>query len=149
VPLIVRAPGMLPGGRTIDETVRTIDVLPTTLDLLGIEPPPQLAGISLLPALRGTGPFPEESFAEDRQSTDLVALRRAGWKWIHSPGHQELYHLTEDPLERQPLDEQPPQELSARLSSFLERFPSTSGLAVKLDPSTQEQLDDLGYGGQR
>jgi arylsulfatase A-like enzyme len=54
VPLIVRGPGIVGGGR-IDANVGLVDVLPTALDLLGVAVPRgfQASGNSLAAALRG------------------------------------------------------------------------------------------------
>jgi Sulfatase len=46
VPLFVKAPGQA-AGETVDETVSTLDVLPTIADHLGIELPWELPGVSL------------------------------------------------------------------------------------------------------
>ena len=51
VPCLFRAPGLLP--RTIDAPVSLLDVLPTSLELLGLRASLPLDGISLLPAMRG------------------------------------------------------------------------------------------------
>ena len=63
VPLIVRGPGIVGGGR-IAANVGLVDVLPTALDLLGVAVPRgfQPSGNSLAAALRGG------SGADDRQS---------------------------------------------------------------------------------
>ncbi|OLD15006.1 MAG: hypothetical protein AUJ01_13115 [Acidobacteria bacterium 13_1_40CM_3_65_5] len=61
VPLILRGPGMMSGGR-IDATVGLVDLLPTALDLLGVALPRgfQPSGNSLAAVLRGgTGPTPD------------------------------------------------------------------------------------------
>ena len=49
VPLIVKAPGCLPG--MVSETVGTIDLFPTIVDLLGVKAPGGLEGRSLAPFL--------------------------------------------------------------------------------------------------
>jgi arylsulfatase A-like enzyme len=51
VPLLVRGPGLDP--RVVEEPVSLVGLLPTVLDLLGVEPPQGLHGVSLAPALRG------------------------------------------------------------------------------------------------
>jgi arylsulfatase A-like enzyme len=150
VPLFLRAKGRFPEGRVVEETVRSVDVLPTALDLLGLAIPAGLAGESLLPALRGQRPFPISAFAEERaHGYELLTLRRDGWKWIRGPGHTELYHLTEDPLETEPLAGEPPSELRDELLSFPAHFPARARtefeLEDMLDPATLEQLRALGY----
>jgi membrane-anchored protein YejM (alkaline phosphatase superfamily) len=54
VPLIVRAPSA-PAGRTVPTIVRTIDILPTALELAGVEAPEGIFGESLVPLFPGAG----------------------------------------------------------------------------------------------
>jgi arylsulfatase A-like enzyme len=146
VPLVVRAPGRLPAGRVVEDSVSSVDVLPTALDLLGLPIPSGLAGESLIPALRGERAFPATAFAEERANGfDLVALRRDGWKWIRGLGHRELYRLDRDPLEADPLSGEPPRALRDELEAFPLRFPARKSAEVELDPSTLELLRALGY----
>ncbi len=56
VPLILRAPGIAPGRRP--EPVSHVDVMPTLLELAGLEPPPGLRGVALGPFLRGGTAIP-------------------------------------------------------------------------------------------
>ena len=51
VPLIMRLPGILPAGKRINQMVRTIDIMPTILDLLGISSDASIQGANLLPAI--------------------------------------------------------------------------------------------------
>jgi len=53
VPLILRLPGAVPEGRRIRELVRTVDILPTVLDILGIPLNTVVQGSSLRPLLAG------------------------------------------------------------------------------------------------
>lgn len=57
VPLILRAPGLLPGRRA--EPVSHVDVMPTLLELAGLEAPPGARGLALGPYLREGTPLPE------------------------------------------------------------------------------------------
>ncbi len=52
VPLIVRGPGIRAGSRA-SGFIYLLDVLPTMLDLAGIEIPPEIEGISFRPVLEG------------------------------------------------------------------------------------------------
>jgi arylsulfatase A-like enzyme len=53
VPLIFWAARGLPAGRVVETPVTLADVVPTVLDVLGMTPPPGLAGRSLVPLWRG------------------------------------------------------------------------------------------------
>jgi N-sulfoglucosamine sulfohydrolase len=56
VMLILRGPHPFDGGRVVDSLVSHIDLYPTICDHLGIERPPFLQGVSLMPLLRGETP---------------------------------------------------------------------------------------------
>ncbi|MBI3491329.1 MAG: sulfatase [Acidobacteria bacterium] len=51
IPLIIAGAGMAP--RTVGDQVRIVDVMPTLLELLGVEIPKPVQGRSLLPLVRG------------------------------------------------------------------------------------------------
>ncbi len=57
IPLIIHDPRH-PEGKVIEGITRSVDLLPTLLELLEIPAPPGLEGVSLLPAWRG-GPLPD------------------------------------------------------------------------------------------
>jgi len=114
VPMIWRVPG-LQGGAATDALVEGVDILPTVLELCGVETPPGVQGRSLGGLLRGgAGARGRESvLLQERQAPDLevrgidpdtiwqVGVRTAEWKLIHYHGypHGELYDLREDPGE--------------------------------------------------
>lgn len=146
VPLLLRMPGRLTPGRVVEPTVRSVDVLPSVLELLGLPIPAGLAGESLLPALAGARPFPPTAFAEElAHGYGLFALRREGWKWIRAPGHEELYRLDRDPRERAPLPDPVPEDLRAEARSFAERYPLRRRSEVELDEALLDNLKALGY----
>jgi arylsulfatase A-like enzyme len=53
IPLIVWAPGRVPAGRVIDESVSIVDVLPTLMDYAGLPAEHSLDGRSLRPVIDG------------------------------------------------------------------------------------------------
>lgn len=62
VPLIIRWPAHMEGGRVVEQIASHIDILPTLLDFCGLPAPvkPALDGISLRPLLEGeTGGWPD------------------------------------------------------------------------------------------
>ncbi len=98
VPLIVHWPQM-GGGLVRDELCSQIDILPTLLDGLDLEPSPRAMGRSLMPALAGGEPPPDpEALSEVGQHTMLRTRRH---KYVID-GHGDgaaLYDLEEDPDE--------------------------------------------------
>lgn len=83
---IMRGPGGFSGGRVIDSLVSQIDLFPTLCELLEIEPPPWLQGVSLMPLIRGeTTAVREEIFAEVNYHAayePMRAIRTRRWKYI-------------------------------------------------------------------
>ena len=57
VPLVIAGPG-IPGGRSVEKVVSSLDLFPTILEACGSPLPPGLQGASLYPFLRGDGPLP-------------------------------------------------------------------------------------------
>src|SRR3954449_9299612 len=65
VMLLMRGPGGFTGGKVFNTMVTHLDVYPTICDLAGIEHPPWLQGVSLLPLVRSeTDRLHDEIFAE-------------------------------------------------------------------------------------
>jgi arylsulfatase A-like enzyme len=58
IPLIIHDPRLPERGR-IDSVVRSIDLAPTLLDLIGVQPKPDMDGVSLAPCLATSSPCPE------------------------------------------------------------------------------------------
>lgn len=103
VPLFVASPE-LPGGRVLSAQVRTMDVAPTVLDLLGLPPDLGLGG-TLVPALTGLGPVPDPvAYSESMRprvshsGAPLKTLRTQDLKFVWS-ARPEWYDLTQDPAE--------------------------------------------------
>ena len=107
VPLIIQLPGRTTGV-TIDDRVSSIDLMPTMLDLLGIDPSDkakgQLRGQSLVTAMQGTtvkrDVFSETNYREYTYKRSITAPD--GWKLIYTLElrSRELYNLTDDPGEK-------------------------------------------------
>lgn len=55
IPLIMRMPGVVQPGATVEEMVLNIDIAPTLLDLAGVQAPAIMQGKSMLPLLDGSG----------------------------------------------------------------------------------------------
>ncbi len=86
VMLIMRGPGGFTGGRVIDGLVSQIDVFPTLCDLLSIDPPGWLQGVSLMPMIRGdTETVRDEIFAEVNYHAayePMRCIRTSRWSYI-------------------------------------------------------------------
>jgi arylsulfatase A-like enzyme/tetratricopeptide (TPR) repeat protein len=154
VPLVLSWPGRLPQGRRLGGQVRSIDLLPTLLELLG-QPAVATSGASRAASLVGATPVPDnESYAESLFGqlhfgwAPLRALRGQGFKYIDAP-HAELYDLRADPGEtRNRLDErgQVAGAMRERLRGFDRGGPARAAPG-SADPDAAERLAALGYVG--
>lgn len=154
VPLILRGPG-LPRDEVIGSLVRTVDVAPTILDLLGLDPLTGVHGTSLAPLIRG-GAGEDWNPIAYGESIEIMSflggvplrfVREGNWKYIHKVG-AELYDLDTDPHELDNVIERHP-EIAARLRSRLE--PLIAGTSapddaqIAIDAAALERLHALGY----
>jgi arylsulfatase A-like enzyme len=155
VPLLLWGPAELPAGRRVDGLVRTIDLLPTALDWLGLPVPADLPGSSLLPRLSGSAPAAEErsaygesiEFARVFEGMPLRYLRRGDWKYIHAP-EPELYRLSEDPHELHNLADRQPERvaaLRAELEALVRGASPRADASAAISPGERERLSALGY----
>jgi arylsulfatase A-like enzyme len=154
----------------VDDWVSLVDLFPTLLDLMGIEPPAEvrggIEGRSLLPYLVGRRPEPRPVFAESGTSYfpeemqgrrvhfgvkgRLRSVMDGRWKLIWTPGQEpprafELYDLERDPEETENLYQPNHPELP-RLSRLLERWLRDSPRPDR-GPSAEDRrlLRSLGY----
>jgi choline-sulfatase len=154
VPLILRAPGVQKGIR-VSRQVRTIDVLPTTLDLMGARPPAACQGASLLPLLSGKSVAETSSYAETlfpkitMHWAELRAIRTGRWKYIRAP-KAELYDLEQDPGEKNNVLAAHPDEYRALERKLVTISQVGQGQTEKvqanhMDRRTMDELKSLGY----
>jgi arylsulfatase A-like enzyme len=161
VPLLLRVPGVAP--RRVEEFVRTVDLLPTLLELFGLDDPDAglREGISLVPELLGrarVAPRPPQ-LAEIRlkDGYHADALVRAPYKLYHDVSNDRvrLYDLAEDPAELRDLASERP-ELAAELRAELDAVRAAAaakgarfepGARVEHTPEELRHLQELGYAG--
>ena len=86
VMLIMRGPGGFTGGRVVNSLVSHVDLFPTVCDLIGVEPPDWLQGVSLMPLVRGEAEdVRDEIFAEVNYHAayePMRCVRTKRWKYI-------------------------------------------------------------------
>jgi len=105
IPMVMRAPGL--PARRVTGLASLVDVLPTVVDLFGLEPMP-VDGLDLVPTVRGRGDLPERSiYAESMYArrfgwSPLRAIRDGRFKLVDAP-RPELYDLETDPFEEHDL----------------------------------------------
>lgn len=163
VPLIFSAPGLIPEGTKVDTQVRHIDIAPTILDAVGIDPLPIGLQPSLIPAMRGEDRQDRPAITEALQTmlhdevNRLVGLRTGRFKYITAPDdptvEPELYDLESDPLERRNLATEQPgllDELQLQLDRLQHGENGLSRLKdQRMSPEEEEmvrqRLEALGY----
>jgi tetratricopeptide (TPR) repeat protein len=147
---LMSGPGV-PVGLRMKQQARSIDVLPTVLELMGVPAPQGMQGVSLAPALSGrtlpgTYSYSETLFSKINMGwTELRAIRTDRWKYIRAP-KPELYDLAEDPGETQNVIAARPAE-ARELAAKLEEI-AASGEKVQTvmaGQRTMAQLRSLGY----
>ncbi len=110
VPFVARMPDTVPAGETSGDLIGFSDVLPTLVDFAGVEPPEgTLDGVSFAPQLRGKPGEPRQWlfswYTKGPYRSSIDAARRFAWdkRWkLYDDG--ELYHIADDPREKQPIE---------------------------------------------
>jgi len=99
VPLLIHYPPRIAPG-IVDEGVDQVDVLPTILDAIGAEAPPQLQGQSLAPLAAGVGRgWPRPSYASQFEYAHTMRIGR--WKLkVGKRGVATTLDVVGDPDER-------------------------------------------------
>lgn len=161
VPAILYGPG-IPRGRVVTARVRLVDLVPSLVELYGLDPwPGRLDGSSFVPLIRGAAEERARAvYAEVHHASrdflgrdaEMYALTLGKWKYIHRPAsdRHELYDLEGDPAE---LDnvyrEDHPVALLSR--SRLHALGAITGYTVPADQMGRDDLDalrSLGYLGE-
>jgi arylsulfatase A-like enzyme len=116
VPCIASWPGTIPAGRTSDELLTTLELMPTFAGVAGAKLPEGLVvdGHDMLPVLKGAAASPrEEMYWEFRGEK---AARIGKYKWIDSAKARGLYDLAADIGEQHDLSQEHP-DIAARIAN--------------------------------
>ncbi|MGA1863873.1 MAG: sulfatase-like hydrolase/transferase, partial [bacterium] len=161
VPLIISCPGNFQKNGKVASLVKTIDIMPTILELTGIETEGSLIqGSSLVHFLKGDDKEMKIDLYCESQYPKLNLnwaplegiLTSEGWKFIYAP-KPELYNLKEDPKELKNLFSIDPQMAKSLHERFLSLKKDLTEKAqavedaksVALSNETRERLRSLGY----
>jgi len=155
VAMIIKGEG-LPQGIVIKNMVRSIDLVPTLLDLVGISTEEYgFDGSSLLPVIE-KGEIRKEAYSEElfehRGEGALQSLRTEEFKFIRNLtlNIEEYYHLPKDPQEKNNIIDQQDKEtiinLRKKLNAYL-RTKVTAGkeFSQKEKKAIDQRLRSLGY----
>ena len=173
VPLLFRQPGRILEGVTVKETVQSIDIMPTLLELSGLSGPDGTPGQSLVPLMtlqesgftaQAAGWSSRPAITEKNltsgvggpppRNIEQTAIIYEGWKLVvtsrkdpDDPPRFELFRQSDDPLDQENLADQHPQVVE-RLEERLEewREAALAGQLPEEDSTTgmsQEELQRL------
>jgi arylsulfatase A len=128
VPFIVSWPGHVAAGATSDHISAFWDFLPTSAELLGVSPPPNLDGISYLPSLLGKAKAHEHEalYWEFQEQGGKQGLRFGNYKAVrvdvssNEDAPIELYDVSKDIGETTNIAAQNP-ELVKKAADLLEK----------------------------
>ncbi|GHC61934.1 sulfatase family protein [Roseibacillus persicicus] len=131
VPTVIRWPGKIPSGQSIDEILTAMDLFPTFAGLAGAKIPTDrvIDGKDVWPVLIGQAESPHEAFFYYRDN-DLKAVRVGEWKYhLGLPQKQgskatpvsALYNLAQDVGEKENVIADHP-ELVAGMKARAEKF---------------------------
>jgi arylsulfatase A-like enzyme len=167
VPLFMSSPGFLPEGKRVNEITSHVDLLPTVLDLLSLDPV-KSDGISLRKTIFSDKKLPRMIFGESsRPNFDLqraakekiwvndqnsTFVRAGAYKYIDIPRmrYKAIFNLTDDPWERVNLIEQVNAKLTADMNQELKTWRSKTTFVnidtkFELGQEELERLKSLGY----
>ena len=157
VPLIMQLPQQT-DGVVVERQVRTLDLMPTVLDVCGVTLPEGVEGESLAPLWNGRSDGYDAPYAISerwRDDSHVVAVRTESFKYIWDsqlPTQPKLYNLVNDPLEKQNVAEQHPElaeQFAVQVAAHLQKVAATKPQAavseVALDDQVISRLRDLGY----
>ena len=159
VPLIIKPFQDSTKARTVTQQVRSIDIAPTILEMLGFSKGHMMQGASLVDLMlgkqRATAPdaYSESYYPRQFGWSALRSLRVQNLKYIDAP-HPELYELAQDPGElRNRAADRPALvgELKARLRALEQSSNATQSQMTPsrpLGPEEMEKLASLGYVGR-
>lgn len=154
-PLIVRYPGVVKPGSTVDTPVMSIDFLPTFRDACGL-PIASVDGVSLMPLLRGRRLAPRPLFwhyphYSNQGGEPASAILDGDWKLIEFlvDGRRELFNLRADPREQSNLIERQPgvaKRLAVRLDAWRR---ATGAILPQKNPAADPQWPGFGLTGEQ
>jgi arylsulfatase len=153
VPLFIRLPGRHPPSGRIASPVMLVDLLPTSLDLLGLPWETPTRGRSLRPLLSADGLRPAwQDRVRLAEYSDRQAILYKGFKLIVRGDRRELYDLRKDRYESADLSGtmKEYQDMLVGKASLLKDHalpgvPASAGTLPEITPEMLEELEALGY----
>ena len=144
VPLVLEGPGVSSGVESAP--VSLIDLAPTALAWLGVQPPASMSGVDLRGALgAGRDVYSETTYPRAAGWHSLSALSGSKWKAIRS-SETELFDIAADPGETRNVARDHARTAEA-MSAAAVRLDRAAAPAAPVPAEVQERLRALGYVG--
>jgi arylsulfatase A-like enzyme len=136
-PLLIRLPGGAHGGTRRRGLVDSADLLPTILDLLGLEIPAHVQGRSLVPLIEDGRPVRPWTLGRDKLTPSRYSLRTPEHTLIHDleTGVSELYDPAADPGERHDLAAAQPEQVAEMVATLTRALRRSRGPAARFRPA--------------
>jgi arylsulfatase A-like enzyme/Tfp pilus assembly protein PilF len=155
VPLIFVNPRLFPEGNVVEGRVSLADVMPTILEMFGLDVPAAVQGVSFRGMLSGKEEKGKRSFYiesmygnETLGWAPLAGIIDGPYKYISLP-EPELYDLEKDRGEKNnlfPSEKKIAGDLDEKLKRFMLEYASSGGnVRRKLTPEDRRRLESLGY----
>lgn len=139
VPLIVVGPDVA-GGHRVSSLVMAVDLAPTVLDLLGVDPPGKISGRTLTAAFDGRNPLPLD--ARDAHAAAVVDPAESVYRLSDDRLHQLVVHsaqlLEADPWVEKEIDLHP---VSSRVRFKAMSYDRPRQVDVRVDGAPSATLD--------
>ena len=156
IPCIIYLPGYQ--GKSIDEIVSIIDIMPTLLDIVGVEGK-DFDGRSLVGMMEADTPMPVRTYVtcetndfDVKEETQTIAVRTRNMKYIYNNWNQikdMFFNLQKDPAEKRPMKDLvggKGKELKSFYHKWRDQYKQGKmSTRFALDKETEEALKSLGY----
>jgi arylsulfatase A-like enzyme len=151
VPLLMSHPGLRLGGEAVvSEPVGAVDVMPTLLDLLGVEAPAGLHGRSRVDQMVGVPDTSATAYSSSEMTQrDRVSVLDSAGHWVDGRHQTHFFRLPDDPEEQWDMlgtlaaDER--ERYENRANTLRATATVGSATPVVLDAHEREALRALGY----
>ena len=156
IPCVIYLPGYQ--GKSIDEIVSIIDIMPTLMDIVGVEGK-DFDGRSLVKMMEADTSIPLRAYVtcetndfDVKEEEQTIAVRTKEMKYIYNNWNQVkdmFFNLQKDPQERSPMKDlagDKGKELKSFYQNWRNRYKKGKmSNRFELDKETREALKSLGY----
>jgi len=137
IPLVIRYPKGAHGGKVVDDLICHLDLAPTILKLVNVDPPENWIGSDLALIINCQAESEREGIIIEgkvRQGHNIVAYRTRKWNYIIDEDKmtRELYDLKSDPYEKINLSSILPDKVDEFEAEISKHLSSNSGVTITL-----------------